>query len=83
MRTVSSSPGVRWPAGSYCILKKGDCPRGNYTPVLFHVIIHFDHYVSAHEKQNFKHKNPCRSCGLNPGPLAPKADELPLNHRVN
>jgi len=34
-------------------------------------------------KQNFKHKNPCRSWGLNPGPLEPKADALPLHHRVN
>jgi len=38
MRTASSSSGVRWPAGSYCILKKGECPRGNYTPILFRVI---------------------------------------------
>jgi len=28
-------------------------------------------------------KNPCRSWGFNPGPLAPKADALPLHHRVN
>jgi len=34
-------------------------------------------------KQNIKHKNPCRSRGLNPGRLAPKADALPLHHRVN
>jgi len=34
-------------------------------------------------KQKIKHKNPCRSRGLNPGPLAPKADALPLHHRVN
>jgi len=34
-------------------------------------------------KQKFKHKNPCRSWGLKPGPLAPKADALPLNQRVN
>jgi len=33
--------------------------------------------------QKNKHKNPCRSRGLNPGPLAPKADALPLHHRVN
>jgi len=25
-------------------------------------------------KQKIKHKNPCRSRGLNPGALAPKAD---------
>ena len=29
-------PGVRWPAGSYCILKKWECPKGNFTSVLFH-----------------------------------------------
>jgi len=34
-------------------------------------------------KQKIKHKNPCRSRGLNPGTLAPKADALPLHHRVN
>jgi len=28
-------------------------------------------------------KNPCRSRGLNPGPLSPKADALPVHHRVN
>jgi len=34
-------------------------------------------------KQKIKHKNPCRSRELNPGPLAPKADALPLHHQVN
>jgi len=34
-------------------------------------------------KQKIKHKNTWRSWGLNPGPLAPKADALPLHHRVN
>jgi len=33
--------------------------------------------------QKIKHKNPCLSQGLNPGPLAPKGDALPLHHRVN
>jgi len=33
--------------------------------------------------QNIKHKNPCQSRELNPGPLAPKAGALPLHHRVN
>jgi len=27
--------------------------------------------------------NPCRSRELNPGPLAPKVDALPLHHQVN
>jgi len=31
-------------------------------------------------EQKIKLKNPCRSRGLNPGPLAPKADALPLHH---
>ena len=30
-------------------------------------------------KQKIKHKNPCMGLGLNPGPLAPKADALPLH----
>jgi len=34
-------------------------------------------------KQKIKPKNPCWSRGLNPGPLAPKADALPLHHQVN
>jgi len=34
-------------------------------------------------KQNFKHKKPCWSRELNPGPLAAKADALPMLHRVN
>ena len=34
-------------------------------------------------KQKIKHKNTCRSRELNPGPLAPTADALPLHHRVN
>jgi len=34
-------------------------------------------------KTKIKHKNPCWSLGLNPGPLAPKADALPLYHPVN
>jgi len=35
------------------------------------------------KKQKIKHKNPCRSRELNPVPHAPKADALPLHHRVN
>ena len=34
-------------------------------------------------KQKIKPKNPCRSRELNPGTLAPKADALPLHHRVS
>ena len=34
-------------------------------------------------KQKIKHKNTCRSRELIPGLLAPKADALPLHHRVN
>ena len=34
-------------------------------------------------KQKNKHKNLCRSRELNPGPPAPKADALPLCHRVS
>ena len=30
--------------------------------------------ITTTTKQKIKHKNPCRSRGLNPGPLAPKAD---------
>ena len=30
-------------------------------------------------KQKIKHKNPCRSRELNPGPLSPKADDVPLS----
>jgi len=45
----------------------------------------FDKKVKTQQQQNkkIKHKNPCRSWGLNPGALAPKADALPLHHRVN
>jgi len=39
--------------------------------------------ITTTTKQNIKHKNPCRSWEFNPGPLAPKADLLPLHHRVN
>jgi len=39
--------------------------------------------ITTTTKQKIKHKNPCRSRGLNPGTLAPKADALPLQHRVN
>jgi len=34
-------------------------------------------------KQKIQHKNPCRRREFNPGHLAPKADALPLHHRVN
>jgi len=34
-------------------------------------------------EQKIKHKNPCQDRELNPGPLTPKADALPLHHRVN
>jgi len=33
-------------------------------------------------KQNIKHKIPCRSRELNAGPLAPKADTLPLQSQL-
>jgi len=32
-------------------------------------------------EQQIKHKNPCRSRELKPGPLAHKADALPQHHR--
>jgi len=35
------------------------------------------------QKQKIKHKNPCRSLVLNPGPLTPKAGALPQHRRVN
>jgi len=41
--------------------------------------VFFDKRVKT-QQQN---KNPCRSRGLNPGPLAPKAYALPQHHRVN
>ena len=34
-------------------------------------------------KQKIKHKNPCRSRESKPGPLAPKANALPLDHQIN
>jgi len=34
-------------------------------------------------KQNIEHKNSCRRRELYAGPLASKADALPLQHRVN
>ena len=34
-------------------------------------------------KQKIKLKSPCLSRELNPGPIAAKADVLPLHHRVN
>jgi len=44
-----------------------------------------DKNVKPQQQQNkkIKHKNPCRSRELNTGPLALKADALPLQHRVN
>jgi len=33
------------------------------------------------QNKKIKHKNPCQSQGLNPGPLAPKANALPLHYR--
>jgi len=33
------------------------------------------------KNKKIKHKKPCRSRGLNPGPLAPIADALPLHHQ--
>jgi len=47
--------------------------------------VFFDKKVKSQQQQSkkMKHKNPCRIWGLNPGPLAPKADALPLHHLVN
>jgi len=35
------------------------------------------------QNKKIKHKNPCRKRESNPGPLAPRADALPLHRRVN
>jgi len=44
----------------------------------------FGQKVKTQQQQNQKsNKNPCQSQALNPGPLAPKADALPLHHQVN
>jgi len=43
----------------------------------------FGRKVETTTQQKIKHKNPCRSRNLNPGPLAPKADALSLHHRIN
>jgi len=45
----------------------------------------FSDKIGKPQKQQIKNrnKNPCRSQGLNPEPLAPKADALLLNYRVN
>ena len=47
--------------------------------------VFMDKKVKTQQQQNkkIKPKNPSRSRELNPGPLAPKADALPLHHRVN
>ena len=37
--------------------------------------------VKTQQQQN--KKSNIKTLGLNPGPLAPKADALPLHHRVN
>jgi len=39
--------------------------------------------TTTKKTKNIKHKNPCRSRGLNPGVVAPKEDALQLHHRVN
>jgi len=45
--------------------------------------VFLDKKLKHNNNKTIKHKNPCLSRGLNPGPLAPKADALPLYHRVN
>jgi len=47
--------------------------------------VFFVQKVKTQQQQNkkTKHKNPSRSRKLNPGPLASKADTLPLHRRVN
>jgi len=45
-----------------------------------------DKKVKTYQQNNqkkIKHKNPCQSRELNPGPLALKTDALPLHHQVN
>jgi len=45
------------------------------------------HFVTKSQntttKQKIKHENPCPSRELNPAPVAPQADALPLHHQVN
>jgi len=45
----------------------------------------FEQKIKTQQQQNnkIKHKIPCRNRELNPGHIAPKADALPLHHRVN
>jgi len=44
--------------------------------------VFLDKKVSKNQQQQntIKHKNPCQSWEVNPGPLAPKAYALPLHH---
>ena len=37
---------------------------------------------TTEQNKKIKHKNPCRSRELNPGPLASKADTLPLHQTI-
>ena len=47
--------------------------------------VFLDKKVKTQQQQNKKSniKTLAGAGGLNPGPLAPKADALPLHHRVN
>jgi len=47
--------------------------------------VFFDKKVKTQQQESKKNKlkNTCRIRGLNTGPLAPKADALPLQHQVN
>ena len=50
--------------------------------ILWQITCFFGQNVKTlHQKKT--HKNPCPSREMNPGQLAPKADALPLHHRVN
>ena len=44
--------------------------------------VFLDKTVKSQQQQRIKHKNPCWSRELNPGSLAPRADALPMHHRV-
>jgi len=47
------------------------------------VLLDKKHKNTTSTKLKRKHKNGCPNRGLNPGPLAHKAEALHLQHRVN
>jgi len=67
----------------YTVLNKLTLQKGIAKNIILIMLFGRKNKNTTTTKQKSKHKNPCQSRKLKPGPLAPQSGLLPLGHQVN